>query len=92
MRVQEQELDELLAMLHPNTHSLLKRIRAERDMYKSRYECLKNLCGFEIRSIDGDWCALRGLSGVVVEKHCYTVDEAVDFVLGGNGNEQATLK
>lgn len=85
MNVQEKELDELLRMLQPKMIGLFANIKAERDLYKARYECLENLCGFEIRSIDGDWCALRGLSGVVVEKHCYTVDEAVDFVLGGNG-------
>lgn len=85
MSVQQQELDETQEMIHPDTQRLFSRIKAERDLYQARYECLKNLCGFEIRSIDGDWCALRGFSGVVVEKHCYTVDEAVDFVLGGNG-------
>ena len=87
MNVQKQEIDEAFWMITVNMNGLYLSIAAERDLYKARYECLKNLCGFEIRSIDGDWCALRGLSGVVVEKHCYTVDEAVDFVLGGNGNE-----
>ncbi|WP_178118962.1 hypothetical protein, partial [Pseudomonas sp. FSL A6-1183] len=88
----ERELDELLAMLHPNVHSLFSRIRAERDLYEARYEWLKNLCGFGFRSSNGDWCELRCWDSVIVEKNCATVDEAVDFVLGGNGNEQATIK
>ena len=87
MSVQERELDELLAMLHPNVHSLFSRIRAERDLYEARYEYLKSLCCIGWHSEKHNWCELRGRDTVVLEKYCATVDEAVDFVLGGNGNE-----
>ena len=85
MSVQEQELDELLAMLHPNTHSLFKRIRAERDLYKSRYEYLGKFVQISCRIPEYDWCELTAHVVLSVEKNCKTVDEAVDFVLGGNG-------
>ena len=87
MSVQEQELDELLAMLHPNTNSLFKRIRAERDMYKSRYEYLGKFVQISCRIPEYDWCELTAHVVLSVEKNCKTVDEAVDFVSGGNGNE-----
>ena len=65
----------------------LNDLQAERDLYKARYECLKNLCGIGKQDSVENWCALRGRDSVVVEKNCETVDEAVDFLLGGNGNE-----
>lgn len=34
-----------------------------------------------------DWCELTAHVVLSVEKNCKTVDEAVDFVSGGNGNE-----
>ena len=85
MSVHEQELDELLRMLQPKMIGLFANIRAERDLYKARYECLKRLCGIGKQDSVENWCALRGWDSVIVEKNCDTVDEAVDFVLGGNG-------
>ena len=87
MSVQEQELDELMRMLHPKMIGLFANIKAERDLCKARYECLKNLCGLGLGSNDHNWCELRGWDTVVICKYCATVDEAVDFVLGGNGDE-----
>ncbi len=65
----------------------LNEMQAERDKYKARYEYLKSLCCIGWHSEKHNWCELRGRDTVVLEKYCETVDEAVDFVLGGNGNE-----
>ncbi len=61
--------------------------RIERDKYKARYEYLESLCCIGLSSEKHGWCELRGRDTVVICKYCATVDEAVDFVLGGNGDE-----
>ena len=87
MNVQKQEIDEAFWMITVNMNGLYLSIAAERDLYKARYEYLKSLCCIGLHSEKHDWCELRGRDTVVLEKYCATVDEAVDFVLGGNGDE-----
>lgn len=87
MSVQEQELDELLRMLQPKMIGLFANIRAERDLYKARYEYIAKFMRISCKVEKNDWCELTGHVVLHVNKCCATVDEAVDFVLGGNGNE-----